>query len=83
MANKQVAMLTEVAEKVGSALGIVAAEAAKIVRPLKMKGTKRSQKHSAPARKRRTKMNSMRRRATGRSRNARKRTSRKMSGRRA
>ena len=83
MAKKQETVLTEVATKVGSALGIVAAEAAKIVRPLKTKGTKRSRGHSAAPRKRRMKMGPMRRRAMGRKRNARKRMGRSMSGGRA
>lgn len=80
MAKREETMLTEVADKVGSALGIVAAGAAKIVRPLKMKTTKRSQ-HQTATRKRRTKMSSTRRPATGRNHNARKRARRKMSGR--
>lgn len=74
MAKKQETVLTDVAEKIGSTLGIVAAEAAKIVRPLGTKRAKRSRAHSAIVRKRgATSGRKMRRQ-----RNARKRTRRSM-----
>jgi hypothetical protein len=53
MAKKQETVLNEVAEKIGSAIGVLAAEAAKVVRPLTSKRAKRSQAHS-PSRRKRT-----------------------------
>ena len=52
MAKKHETVLTDVAGKIGSTLGIIAAEAAKVVRPLTAKRAKRSRAH-APALKRR------------------------------
>jgi len=52
MAKKQETVLTEVAGKIGSAIGVLAAEAAKVVRPLTSKRAKRSQAHSPTRRKR-------------------------------
>lgn len=52
MAKKHETVLTDVAGKIGSTLGIIAAEAAKVVRPLTVKRAKRSRAH-APASKRR------------------------------
>ena len=54
MAKKHETVLTGVAGKIGSTLGIIAAEAAKIVRPLTAKRARRSRSHAhAPAVKRR------------------------------
>jgi hypothetical protein len=52
MAKKHETVLTDVAGKIGSTLGIIAAEAAKVVRPLTAKRARRSRAH-APALKRR------------------------------
>jgi len=52
MAKKHETVLTDVAGKIGSTLGIIAAEAARVVRPLKAKRAKRFRAH-APALKRR------------------------------
>lgn len=52
MAKKHETVLTEVAGKIGSTLGVIAAEAAKVVRPLRAKRARRSQAHT-PALKRR------------------------------
>jgi hypothetical protein len=46
MPKKQDTVLTEMAGRIGSALGIIAAEAAKVVRPLRTKRVKRSRAHS-------------------------------------
>jgi len=46
MAKKQETVLTEVAGKIGSALGIIAAEAAKVVRPLEAKRGRRARARS-------------------------------------
>jgi hypothetical protein len=51
MAKKHETVLTDVAGKIGSTLGIIAAEAAKVVRPLTAKRATRSRSH-APAVKR-------------------------------
>jgi hypothetical protein len=54
MAKKHETVLTDVAGKIGSTLGIIAAEAAKVVRPLTAKRATRSRSHAhAPAVKRR------------------------------
>lgn len=74
MAKKQETVLTEVAGRIGSALGIVAAEAAKMVRPLGTKRAKRSRAHSA----RKRGATSGRGTPMRRQRNARKRTRRSM-----
>jgi hypothetical protein len=42
MAKKRDTVLTDVAGKIGSTLGIIAAEAAKVVRPLRAKRARRS-----------------------------------------
>jgi len=52
MAKKHETVLTDVAEKIGSTLGMIAAEATKVVRPLTAKRARRSRAH-APATKRR------------------------------
>jgi hypothetical protein len=54
MPKKQETVLTEVAGKIGSALGVIAAEASKVVRPLRAKRLKRSRTHSANLKRRRT-----------------------------
>lgn len=74
MAKKQETVLTEVAGKIGSALGVIAAEAAKAVRPLRRKRVKRSQAHSSNVKRRGTASA----RPTRRHRNMRKRTKRSM-----
>jgi hypothetical protein len=72
MAKKHDTVLTDVAGKIGSTLGIIAAEAAKVVRPLRAKRARRSQAHAPALKKRAT--------ASGRSArrhpNARRRTKR-------
>jgi hypothetical protein len=50
--KRQETMLTEVAGKIGSTLGMIAAEASKVVRPLKAERRKQSRTHTT-ARKRR------------------------------
>ena len=71
MAKKQQeTMLTEVAEKIGSTLGMIAAEASKVVRPLKAKRGKQSRTHTT-ARKRGARASA---RPMRRNRNVRKRT---------
>jgi hypothetical protein len=72
MAKKHDTVLTDVAGKIGSTLGIIAAEAAKVVRPLRAKRVRRSQAH-APALKRRETASG---RSTRRHANARRRTKR-------
>jgi hypothetical protein len=74
MAKKQETVLTEVAGKIGSALGMIAAEASKVVRPLRESRSKRSHAHPLAAKKRGT----MSGRATPRRRNVRKRTRRSL-----
>jgi hypothetical protein len=73
MAKKHETVLTDVAGKIGSTLGILAAEAAKVVRPLRAKRARRSRAHGPtlkPALKRRATASgrSRRRRATMRRR---------------
>ena len=54
MAKKRDTLLIDVAGKIGSTLGIIAAEAAKVVRPLRAKRARRSRSQApAPALKRR------------------------------
>ena len=72
MAKKHETVLTDVAGKIGSTLGIIAAEAAKVVRPLRAKRARRSQAH-APALKRRATASG---RSTRRHTNARRRAKR-------
>lgn len=71
MAKKQETVLTEVAGKIGTALGVIAAEAAKAVRPLRRKRVKRSQAHSSNVKRRGTA-------SARRNRNMRKRTKRNL-----
>jgi hypothetical protein len=54
MPKKQETVLTEVADKIGSALGVIAAEAVKVVRPLRTKRAKRSRAHSPNLKRRAT-----------------------------
>lgn len=71
MAKKQETVLTEVAGKIGTALGVIAAEAAKAVRPLRRKRVKRLQAHSSNVKRRGTA-------SARRNRNMRKRTKRNL-----
>jgi hypothetical protein len=74
MAKKHDTVLTDVAGKIGSTLGIIAAEAAKVVRPLRAKRARRSRSQAhAPALKRRGTASG---RSTRRHINARRRTRR-------
>jgi len=52
MVKKRDTVLTDVAGKIGSTLGIIAAEAAEVVRPLRAKRARKLRAH-APALKRR------------------------------
>ena len=74
MAKKQETILNEVAGKIGSAIGVLAVEAAKVVRPLTSKRAKRSQAHP-PSRRKRTAASA---RQVKRNRAIRKRTRRSM-----
>ena len=76
MAKKHETVLNDVAGKIGSTLGILAAEAAKVVRPLTAKRGRRSRAH-APALKRRATASgrSTRRHATSTTRRRTKRSS--------
>lgn len=69
MTKKRETVLADVAGKIGSTLGILAAEAAKVVRPLRKKRPKLSRAH-APALQRRAAVSgrSARRRTTTRRR---------------
>ena len=74
MAKKHDTVLTDVAGKIGSTLGIIAVEAAKVVRPLRAKRAKRSRSQAhAPALKRRATASG---RSTQRHTNARRRAKR-------
>jgi hypothetical protein len=76
MAKKRDTVLADVAGKIGSTLGIIAAEAAKVVRPLRAKRARRSrsQAHApAPALTRRATASG---RSTRRHTNARRRAKR-------
>jgi hypothetical protein len=77
MAKKHETVLTDVAGKIGSTLGIIAAEAAKIVRPLTAKRARRSRAHAlAPKRRATASSRSTRRRhATSTTRRRTKRSS--------
>ena len=75
MSKKQETVLTEVADKIGSALGIIAAEAAKAVRPLGAKRARRSPVRSKNRSKKRTTASA---RPMRRSQGNRKRTRRSM-----
>ena len=74
MAKKHDTVLTDVAGKIGSTFGIIAAEAAKVVRPLRAKRARRSRSQAhAPALKRRATASG---RSARRHANARRRTKR-------
>ena len=74
MAKKHETVLTDVAGKIGSTLGIIAAEAAKVMRPLTAKRATRSRSQApAPALKRRATASD---RSTRRHTNARRRAKR-------
>jgi hypothetical protein len=78
MAKKQETVLTDVAGKIGSTLGIIAAEAAKVMRPLTAKRATRSRSQAhAPAVKRKATASgrSTRRHATSTMRRRTKRSS--------
>jgi len=73
MPKKQDTVLTEMAGKIGSAFGVIAAEAAKVVRPLRTKRVKQSRAHSP----------NLKPRATSPARPARHRSMRKRTKRRS
>jgi hypothetical protein len=72
-------LLTDVAEKIGSTLGVVAAEASKVVRPLRMKASRMVSQTKPRARRVALRASAW---ATARAR-TRKRNSRKRAGRRS
>jgi len=76
MAKKHETVLSDVAGKIGSTLGIIAAEAAKVVRPLTAKRAKRSRAHATATKRRATTSGrSARRHATSTTRRRTKRSS--------
>ena len=76
MAKKHETVLTDVAGKIGSTLGIIAAEAARVVRPLTAKRAKRPRAHALATKRRATTSGrSTRRHATSTTRRRTKRSS--------